>query len=252
VLAKITASNALARIESRQVVSHLWKQPYGEPQWINISAGKFWMGEGRASHQVDLPEFQIARVPVTNAQYALYVQDTNGKPPEHWRGGAVPPGLENHPVVNVSWRDAMAYCKWLGEKIQKTVNLPSEAQWEKAARGDQDKRSYPWGDDWREFHCNSDELGLNDTTPVGLFLNGASPYGALDMSGNVWEWTRTNYNTGKDDLESNDTRVLRGGSFNNEASFAGCAFRLGNPPGYRSWTRGFRVVVVSPALPSRL
>ena len=252
VLAKITASNALARIESRQVVSHFWKQPYGEPQWISIPKGKFWMGESNEIHQVDLPEFQIARVPVTNAQYALYVQDTKkGEPPKHWRGGAVPPGLENHPVVNVSWHDALAYCKWLEEKIQKPVTLPSEAQWEKAARGDHDKRSYPWGDDWREFHCNSDELGLGDTTPVGLFLNGASPYGLLDMSGNVWEWTRTNYSTGKDDLKSNDGPVLRGGSFLDGASLARCAYRRRYDPDDRDRDFGFRVVVVSPALPSR-
>jgi formylglycine-generating enzyme required for sulfatase activity len=211
----------------------------------------------RPQHKLHLPEFQIARVPVTNAQYALYVQDTKGEAPSHWRGGDVPPGLENHPVVNVSWHAALAYCKWLGEKIQKTVNLPSEAQWEKAARGDQDKRNYPWGDDWRDLHCNSKELGLNDTTPVGLFLNGASPYGLLDMSGNVWELTRSEYKgypyraeDGREDLSKKvEYRSLRGGSFNDGASDARCAYRYGADPGRGNRILGFRVVVVSPTLP---
>lgn len=192
VLAKITASNALARIETKQVATRFWKLPYGEPEWITIPAGKFWMGESRNTRQVELPEYRISRVPVTNAQYAFYVKDTNAKPPEHWRGGEVPPGLDNHPVVRVTWYEALEYCKWLGGKIQQAVTLPNEAEWEKAARGDKDKREYPWGDDWHELHCNSRKLGLDDTVPVGLFLNGASPYGVLDMSGNVWEWTQTN------------------------------------------------------------
>jgi formylglycine-generating enzyme required for sulfatase activity len=164
-------------------------------------------------------------------------------------------------VVNVSWVEALAYCQWLSEKIEKQVSLPSEAEWEKAARGDQDKRAYPWGPGWRELHCNSSELGLADTTPVGLFLNGASPYGVLDMSGNVCEWTRTIYDDkfkypyhiedGREDLKSNSSRVLRGGSFSNDADLARCAYRLGRDPGDFVRNFGFRVMVVSPALLSR-
>jgi len=256
VLAKITASNALARIETKQVAARFWKPPHGEPEWITIPAGKFWMGEENEERQVDLPEYQISRVPVTNAQYAFYVKDTGAKAPAHWRGGEVPSGLDNHPVVNVTCYDAIAYCKWLGDKTQKDISLPSEAEWEKAARGPStgsgSKRKYPWGDDWRDLHCNSNELGLNDTVPVGLFLNGASPYGVLDMSGNVWEWTRTNYNSRQDDLESNDAPVLRGGSFVNEANLARCAYRDRDSPDGRYGNGGFRVVVASPILPSRL
>ncbi len=249
VLAKITASNALARIDAKQVTARFWKLPYGEPEWIIIPAGKFLMGDGKELHQAEIPEYRISHVPVTNAQYALFVKDTGVSAPEHWRGGEVPSGLDNHPVVNVSWYEALEYCKWLGGKIQQTVTLPNGAEWEKAARGDKDKREYPWGNDWGELHCNSGELGLGDTVPVGLFLNGASPYGVLDMSGNVWEWTRTNHETKKDDLTSKDDRVLRGGSFFGPSGNARCAYRIRLSPDFRNRYHGFRVVV-SPRLPS--
>ncbi len=259
-LSKLAAMNALARIESGKIISQFWKPPYGEPEWITIPEGEFWMGgegqyDGKPVHKVFLPEYQIARVPVTNAQYAIYVQDAKAKTPEHWRGGSVPPGLENHPVANVSWDEAMAYCRWLGEKIENPVSLPSEAEWEKAARGDQDKRAYPWGDDWRELHCNSSELGLNDTTTVGLFLNGVSPYGLLDMSGNVWEWTRTIWDDkskypyksddGREDLSQKDARrVLRGGAFSHDEDLARCAYRDWFGPLNWYMHLGFRVVIV--------
>jgi formylglycine-generating enzyme required for sulfatase activity len=251
----LTVLNITAYIKSRKFFSQYWKLPYGEPEWITIPAGEFWMGgeghfDGEPVHKVSLPEYQIARVPVTNAQYALYVQDAKVKPPEHWRGGEAPPGLEDHPVVNVSWDNALAYCKWLGRKIQRPVRLPSEAEREKAARGDKDKRSYPWGNDWRELHCNSEELGLEDTTPVGLFLNGASPYGVLDMSGNVWEWTRSVFkdypygvNDDREEETSRDRRVLRGGSFDYIRDYARCAYRSTHYPGDLYRDSGFRVAV---------
>ena len=86
--------------------------------------------------------------------------------------------------------DAMAYCSWLGQVTGKTITLPSEAEWEKAARGEPDQREYPWGDRFEATRCNSRDLGLSSTTPVGIFPKGASPYGCLDLSGKVWEWTR--------------------------------------------------------------
>ncbi len=130
-------------------------------------------------------------MPITNAQYLLFVQATGHRAPSHWEDGRPPRGLESHPVVNVSWHDAMAYCRWLSEVTGKSITLPSEAQWEKAARGDRDTREYPWGDDWDPNRCNNSELGIGDTTPVGIFPEGASPYGCLDMVGNTWEWTRS-------------------------------------------------------------
>jgi formylglycine-generating enzyme required for sulfatase activity len=261
VSAKMFASNALARLESGRVAPRFCALPWGEPEWVSIPAGEFWMGgeggekkyEGKPVHRLTLPEFQMARVPVTNVQYALYVQDAKAVPPADWAGGAAPPGRDNHPVVNVSWDDALGYCAWLGQKIQKKVALPSEAEWEKAARGERDKRMYPWGNDWRVLCCNSGELGLGDTTPVDLFPQGASPYGLLDMCGNVWEWTRTAYGEGfhypynpldgRENVKEDRNRILRGGSLGDNHEFSRCSARLRSFPGARNFTFGFRVVV---------
>jgi len=255
ILRKIHALNALSRLESGQGAgpTRFWKPPYGEPEWVTIPAGEFWMGSERYDDEkpVYVAEFQMAKVPVTNAQYALYLKDTNEPAPEDWSGQQPPKGKENHPVVNVSWRDAQAYCVWLSKKIQKLARLPTEAEWEKAARGDQDQRAYSWGDKWRELHCNSDELGLGDTSPVGIFANGASPYGVLDLAGNVWEWCQSKLKdypyTADDGREvidqSNDSRAVRGGSWYGNSDFARTAFRSGTVPDYRHFSFGFRVVV---------
>jgi formylglycine-generating enzyme required for sulfatase activity len=208
------------------------------------------MGEGKELHRVFVPEFQIARVPITNAQYALFVADAKVEPPGDWRGGRPPQGKENHPVVNVSWRDAQAYCRWLSGKIERTVRLPTEAEWEKTARGDKDKRAYPWGDEWLELRCNSDELGLGETSPVGLFLNGASPYGVLDMAGNVWEWCQSKYapypyraDDGREgeELTRGEGRVVRGGSWYLYRWVCRAAARFRRVPAYFINSFGFRV-----------
>ncbi len=271
-LGKLAAMNALARIDSGKIVSQFWKQPWGEPEWITIPEGEFWMGDDkskyddeRPAHKLFLPEYRIARVPVTNAQYAIYVRDSGAQPPSHWRGGQVPQGKENHPIVNVTWFDVLAYCKWLGEKTNQKISLPSEAEWEKAAKGSLENRKYPWGNEWKELHCNSSELGLGDTTPVGLFLNGASPYGVLDMSGNVWEWTRSivrewdekrekvikefgyPYNPvdGREEINNSNrfSRGVRGGSFAPTVVGVRCALRNWYVPDYWDVNYGFRVVV---------
>jgi formylglycine-generating enzyme required for sulfatase activity len=264
ILRKVAASSALGRIESGQLggAGKFWKLPYGEPDWVTIPAGEFWMGEGKELHRVNVGEYQIARTPITNAQYALFVTEAKIKPPVDWRDNQPSRGKENHPVVSVTWHEALAYCRWLSEKIERDVRLPSEAEWEKAARGDGDKRQYPWGDEWAELRCNSKELGLDDTSPVGIFLNGASPYGVLDLSGNVWEWTRSLWgedwqkpsfgypydptDKGREDLNAPDKmlRMLRGGSFVNGARDARCASRRRDLPRYRLGFNGFRVVAV--------
>ncbi|MCA9939126.1 MAG: SUMF1/EgtB/PvdO family nonheme iron enzyme, partial [Anaerolineales bacterium] len=181
----------------------------------------------------------------------FFVMDTGRRAPDHWRDNRPPKGLESHPVVNVSWDDAMAYCRWLREKTGKPITLPSEAEWEKAARGGQDAWEYPWGDAFDRLRCNGKELGLGTTTPVGIFPDGASPYGVLDMSGNVWEWTRTMWGTrypyqpddGREDVSKSASRVLRGGSWWEDAPALRCAARDWYSPHSWGGRRGFRVCV---------
>ena len=141
--------------------------------------------------------------------------------------------------MNISWHDTLAYCQWLSAVTGKPISLPSEAQWEKAARGDKDRREYPWGEQFDAARCNCAELGIGDTTPVGIFPDGASPYGCLDMAGNVWEWTRSAWadypydpRDGRERLDAGDdvARVLRGGSFDDGARVVRCGLRLRYSP----------------------
>ena len=235
-----------------------WTLPYGEPEWVEIPAGEFWMGEGNLMHKVKLEAYRISRVPITNAQYYLFTQATEHPVYHHWQDQRPPKGLESHPVVNISWKDAIDYCAWLGKVTGKSITLPSEAEWEKAARGDQDQREYPWGNRFEATRCNCQGLGLNSTTPVGIFSEGASPYGCLDMAGNVWEWTRSlraaypypqpgDQRQQREDLIVNGHRVLRGGAFDHNQGSVRCAFRLSGDSRYNDPNFGFRVVV-SPCL----
>jgi formylglycine-generating enzyme required for sulfatase activity len=107
-----------------------------------------------------------------------------------WAEGKLPPGKSDHPVNDVAWDEAMAYCRWLSDVTGRAYSLPSEAEWEKGARGT-DGRIYPWGKQWDATRCNADKGDQDDTTPVDAYPQGASPYGVLDMAGNVWEWTRS-------------------------------------------------------------
>ena len=172
-------------------------------------------------HRVNLDAFLIARVPITNAQYQLFVQQTGHPAPSHWEEGRPPKGLESHPVVNVTWHDAVAYCQWLSQVVGKHITLPSEAQWEKAARGQPGQTRLPVGRQLRQpARCNTSNWGWVGTTPVGIFPGGASPYGVLDMSGNVWEWTTSLYqpypyraDDGRNNPDAEGHRVVRGGSW---------------------------------------
>lgn len=216
----------------------------------------------KPAHRLFLPAFQIACTPITNAQYLLYIQATSARTPDDWEDGQPPKDKLNHPVVDVSWYEACEYCEWMSQMTGKFIRLPSEAEWEKAARGDQDKRFYPWGDAFDPVRCNSRELGLNDTTPVGIFPAGASPYGCLDMAGNVWEWTRSLWgkdlrdptfkypykpDDGRENLDApeNILRMLRGGAFWHSHRDVRCAYRYrAGSPGARDGNTGLRGVVL--------
>ncbi|MBN1149474.1 MAG: SUMF1/EgtB/PvdO family nonheme iron enzyme [Anaerolineales bacterium] len=168
-------------------------------EWITIPEGEFLYGEEKG--KIALPAYQIARFPVTNQQYRHFLlANPKYKAPAHWKGSSYPVGKGKHPVVGVSLYDARAFCKWLG------CRLPTEEEWEKAARGC-DGRTYPWGEDWADGkYCNNWDAKIGGTTPVDRYPNGVSPSGAWDMCGNVWEWTASEY-------QGPFMHVLRGGSW---------------------------------------
>lgn len=215
-------------------------------EMILIPAGEFTMGsnDGEASekpaHKVYLDTYEIGKYEVTVAQYRKFCRATGRAmpveaPPWGWK--------DDHPIVNVSWFDAEAYCKWAGGR------LPTEAEWEKAARGTEG-RTYPWGNTWDKNKCANYGLGLKSTAAVGSYPSGASPYGCMDMAGNVWEWSADwhgeHYYSASPARNpkgpgSGKYRVLRGGSFYNSDSNNRCAFRLTDYPYDYYFTNGFRL-----------
>jgi formylglycine-generating enzyme required for sulfatase activity len=249
-----------------------------------VPAGSFWMGtrEGdipallkrlggerawyeRESprHEVTLPAYYVARYPVTVAQFRAFVRESGYQAKEPWERVS---GLDNHPVVAVTWYDARAYCTWLTEQLRAwegtpgplaklvrdqgwQVRLPTEAEWEKAARGS-DGRIFPWGDEPDPERANYGDSGIGRTSAVGCFPGGASPYGMLDMSGNVWEWCHSLYQPypykqedGREDSEAEGSRVLRGGAFYNLRRLVRCASRHWGDPGGGIGYGGFRICV---------
>jgi formylglycine-generating enzyme required for sulfatase activity len=276
--------------------------------FCRIPAGEFMMGDEKEDdnkpRKVTLPEYFISQYPITNAQFDAFVKAEGYKQEKYWgeakqneywskkgikgrwdnepRTAPENNGntftLPNHPVVGLTWYEALAFTRWLNEQIQQSghfhifkenapapfskewqVTLPNEAEWEKAARGGSpllagegqggEVRKYPWGKDFNLNFANTSETGIKTTSAVGCFPQGVSPYGLQDVSGNVWEWMRNDYDSGKDDLQSKETKGLRGGSFDFQSVDARCAVRGWTSPVDGGWDFGFRVVV-SPVLPS--
>jgi formylglycine-generating enzyme required for sulfatase activity len=245
-------------------------------EMVFIAAGEFSMGseelgdDERPVHQVYLDDFWLDRYEVTNERFARFVAETDYQTDAekagwgwvridseweevddaNWRHPRGPDsGIEDkmdHPVVLVSWNDADAYCRWAGKQ------LPTEAQWEKAARGPglNSSHNYAWGDTFDASRANTRESGLNDTTPVGSYSpQGDSPYGAADMTGNVWEWVSDWYDSSyySQSLPTNPFgpaggtyKVLRGGSWLFDEVYARTAFRYNVSPDYTYDFTGFR------------
>ena len=218
--------------------------PKDGAEMILIPAGPFLMGDddqyNNPRRTVTLPAYYIYKCPVTVGQYKRFIASKKAKrksltmpsAPDFNRNWS----KEDHPIVNVSWHDATAYCAWAG------VELPTEAQWEKAARGT-DGRQYPWGDEWdaRKCQCSKKTYGdAGGTSAVGHYP--ANDYGLYDMAGNVWEWCADWYEEGK-------SRALRGGSwYYYRPSDFRCAYRYWGDPGGRNVLRGFRCVARSDSL----
>jgi formylglycine-generating enzyme required for sulfatase activity len=208
------------------------------------------LDDEQPQHTVMLPAYQIAAYPVTVAEYACFVR-TGHEQPHDWRRQL---GTLDHPVVSISWHDAVAYADWLAQLTGQPWRIPSEAEWEKAARGT-DGRIYPWGHHWDTHRCNTAASGIGTSTAIGAFADkgDASPCGAHDLAGNVWEWTSSlrkpypyTVQDGRETQYGADNRVLRGGSWGLSPRFARPAYRIvggtGNVgPGY-----GFRLVRASP------
>jgi len=214
-----------------------------EAEMVLVPSGSFTMGQdgskpkNEPAHTVDLPSFEIDKFEVTNDRFAYFVDETGfetyaeRKGYKSWRDKAE--GRGSHPVVYVTWDDAVAYCRWAGKR------LPIEAEWEKAARG-LDARIYPWGNDYGDPPpANVYERSIRDTVPVGSFPGGVSPYGVEDMTGNVREWTADPFlpypgqDSDANPFFGEDKRIYRGGGwFDGEDGEAVTTYtRNAGPPG---------------------
>jgi formylglycine-generating enzyme required for sulfatase activity len=248
------------------------------PEVIEIPAGPFLMGSSDADldayerekpqHELELPTYYIGRTPVTNEQFRPFVESDGYANPDYWtkagwqwccREQISAPCFWNnekwnssgYPVVGISWYEAVAYARWLEKQTDLPYRLPTEAEWEKAARGP-DGRIWPWGNRWESGRCNSKEAGKQSTTAVDSYPDGASPYGILDMVGNVKEWCATRWTKKypyrleaewtEQYLTGNHERIVRGGSRIRSQGCVRGAFRgIKYDPGYRSDLIGLRI-----------
>lgn len=243
--------------------------------WVEIPSGEFQYGDeseyAAKPQRLTLPTFQISRYPVTYAQFQTFLDDPEGYANPRWFAGMAAGESEtqvseqsfkfaNHPRESVNWYQALAFCRWFSWRLgsaydlQKVgnwaVRLPTEYEWEKSARGT-DGRLYPYAGEFDAAKGNTYETGIHQTSAVGIFPQGASPYGVLDLCGNVWEWCLSNYDkptieVRKENLRTEKSRVLRGGSWFSFLDFARAVFRSYGLPASRFNVVGFRVVVSRP------
>jgi formylglycine-generating enzyme required for sulfatase activity len=193
--------------------------------------------------RTELATFAISAAPITCDAYAAFVIATDHPTPTYWRGDDPPSALLDHPVVGVSWNDARAFCRWLTAATGRAFRLPSEMEWERAARGD-DGGAFPWGDEWEPGGCNVAGEGPGRTTSVGSFPLDTSPFGCVDTAGNVAEWTGSRYRPypgGTIRVEQGRV-VVRGGGWQSPRDAARCARRTPADPAASGPALGFRVV----------
>jgi formylglycine-generating enzyme required for sulfatase activity len=258
------------RIAAGEVLGYLGDPRPGE--MVVVRAGKFIMGEGKEQHKLPLPAYRLGKYPVTNAEYGRFIAAGGYRDRRWWtkagwaakeeEGWAEPRWWDdsgfnkpNRPVVGVSWYECVAYCRWLSAETGQMYRLATEAEWEKGARGTEGWQ-YPWGDEFEAGWLNAreGEQVVWATTPVGIYPDGVSPFGALDCAGNVWEWCATKapgynlkpypYDVEEDEwragyLEGDDVRVLRGGSWFDLRSYARCAYRGRDSPASGTTSSGF-------------
>ena len=226
--------------------------------WVEVPAGEFIYQYGE---KIKLPSFHIARFPVTNAQFQAFIDDPEGYGNPCWWEGLAErfeqpdqPGWDyaNHPRVKVSWVEAVAFCRWLSQLLGNEVRLPTEQEWEKAARGLKGF-AYPWGNGFKPGYANINKgygkagpVLLDQTSAVGIYPQGKSPYGALDMAGNILEWCLNEYDQPqRTGMAGEAFRVARGGSWYYIEDYARCPIRARPRPDDRDHDLGFRVVFCS-------
>ncbi|MCP5054376.1 MAG: formylglycine-generating enzyme family protein [bacterium] len=233
-----------------------WEADYGDCiTMVYIPPGKFTMGSNNKyddvlAHSVELDGYWLGKYEVTFDQYDIYCKETGKEKPGNW-GWWRRVKRGNRPVMDVSWYHAADYCKWLSNKAGISFKLPTEAQWEKAARGT-DGRKYPWGEQEPNKNLTNFNEDINKASPVGSYPQGTSPYGLLDMAGNVWEWCRDWYapfsyfNTRI--AQRNPTgpvdgayRIIRGGSFLDKGWRLRCFERNYTDPSYQNTDVSFRL-----------
>jgi formylglycine-generating enzyme required for sulfatase activity len=213
---------------------------------------KKWFEGEEDRHVAVLESFRLDLMPVTQAEYAEFVHAKQASPPSidqatwqaqgflqdyavvekfNWRDGRPPVGREDHPVVLVTWKEAEKYCAWRGQLVGQDRRLPSEAEYEKAARGSSGL-AYPWGNVFEAAKLNSAVGGPRDTTPVGQFVDGKSPFGVLEVAGNVFQWTSTKFKDGH--------MTVKGSAWEDFGGIGRGAARHGRPVGSRHVIVGFR------------
>lgn len=274
-----------SRLTAGTMLGELGHVPAVLSDMIQVPAGPFVMGgnpkanpkvyeDEQPLHEVVLPSFQIRKYLVTNLEYKQFLENGGYDAqmfwtqdgwryrigmaigaPEYWDDDLW--NRPNHPVVGISWYEARAYCAWLTEKLRaqddlshdEVIRLPTEAEWEKAAKGVWGHRQWPWGDAFDTTRANTAESGIGRTTPVGTYPTGASPYGVEDMAGNMWEWCSSLHrqypyrpDDGRENLDESGQRVLRGGSWGDNHDYARTTFRGKAVPDARFSTIGFRYV----------
>jgi formylglycine-generating enzyme required for sulfatase activity len=238
-------------------------EPLTRMRFVWVPGGRFEMGMAVSSvqplHPVLISPFWLGETPVTNAHYAVFLEKTGTREPSHWRERRF--SSPDQPVVGVSWWETQAFCSWLGEEWGRPVLLPSEAQWEFAARGSEN-REYPWGNEAPDATRACFDLDLQKGQPasVGSYPAGHGPFGTLDQAGNIWEWCRDAWNQdaytqgfarGEECLDpcvegSEDSmRILRGGSWNISGEYLRAAIRAANPASERGYHSGFRAAARS-------
>jgi formylglycine-generating enzyme required for sulfatase activity len=202
---------------------------------VCVPPGSFYYGIDK--QREFLPGFFIDKYPVTNEEYKKFVDETNHNPPVHWTDGTYPSEKAVHPVTYVTWDDAISYCHWRGYVENRKIELPTEQQWEKAARGPFGN-IFPWGNEFDAERCNVNARTNpeGDTNDVYKYWNGRSLYGCYDMCGNVWEWMISTYDPAKEVI------VNKGGSYYFDKGHTPAWMRHHNESHSKYWDLGFRCV----------